>query len=506
MVIADEAVAPLRPTETGSVADAAPWRVRHVIALVGFALLYLIDSWRYLVAAPGLNHDGQNLGVFSMGSRALRESGPVASHLGSHLAITDVVYANHPPLIYWVTALSESVFGAHPWATRLPAILAGLSLIVLMPRLLSALGHDPDVAVIATIASLGSVMFFVYGAMLDTPMLGLPLAIAALTEWMRWERGEARSSRTLVVLTVLCCLTGWEAVAFCWIAAGAGLAATRRDPDPAALRRRGFVAMALAAAATTALVALWIRWSYGSFDDITRQFLRRSGHGQSTLGIVEALRVQSGYLEDVFGWGLLALAAIGLVAAGRRRRLRRPVLLVAAIVTLYSVLFWQAATFHDYWHYWLLLPIAIGLAEVCRWAITRFGCVGQLIGAVVAVALVTVTATRPSVAEQSAVAGFDMASLLDRADRPAEQSTIYVVGFGEPTSWVSYDTGLPVTVLQFDDIESAARAHPSWRVFIYCASPRRDGGTPPCESISDPAARVAGGVMSVPLGVATAAT
>ena len=506
MVIADEAVAPERPTELDPGAEPEPWRPRHLLALGTFAIVYVIAAWRELTAAPGLNHDGQNLGVFALGSRGLRESGPIVSHLGSHLAITDVVYANHPPLIYWVTALSESLLGVHPWSTRLPTILAGLSLIVLLPRLLRTLGHDRDVAVIATIATLGSVMFFVYGAMLDTPMLGLPLAVAAITEWVRWDRGEARSSRTLVILTVLCCLAGWEAVALCWMAAGVGLFRSRRDRDPVGTRRRGFVLMALAAAGTTALVGAWIRWSYGGFDDISQQFLRRSGHGASNLGLVQAMQIQSGYLNDVFGWGLLLVAAIGLVAAGRRREIRSVVLLIAGVVTLYSLMFWQAATYHDYWHYWMLLPIAVGLAEVARWATSRFGSAGRLAAALVAVALVGVTVGTSSVAEQSAVTGFDMASLLDLADRPADQSTIYTVGFGEPTSWVSYDTGLPVVALQFDDIASAARAHPSWRVLIYCASTRRDGGPPPCESISDPSAHLAGGVMSVPVGVAAAAT
>lgn len=508
MVILDEAAAPTRRSNRRSVRVDRPWPPGPTFALTAFAVVYVLHSWRYLTGAPGLNHDGQNVGVFAMGSRALRDLGPVGSRLGSHLAMTDVVYANHPPLIYWLTAVSESVFGVHPWATRLPTVLAALSLIVLVPRFLRTIGHAPGVAALATIASLGSVMFLVYGAMLDTPMLGLPLSIATLTEWVRVRRGASTSSRTLVALTILSCLASWQAVACCLVAAVVGLV-TSPDADPA--DRGPFRDMLIAAVMSVVAIGCWIRWSYGSFDDIGRQFLRRSGHSDAAVSVGDAITVQSGYLGDVLGWALLVLGGVGVILAGRRRAIRATVLVVVAVVAGYSLVFWQAATYHDYWHYWMLLPISMGVAELAELTVARWGRVGRIAGALVAVALVGSSLVGTSVAEQSADTGFDVAALVEATPLPADQTAIYELGFGEPTNWIAYDTDLPVLPLQMADLPRAAALHPTWVLFIYCNSPRRDGGAPPCLSIAhasipDGPARTSGGIMSVPLAAAAAAT
>jgi 4-amino-4-deoxy-L-arabinose transferase-like glycosyltransferase len=47
-----------------------------------------------------------------------------------------------PPLLYWCTAISVKVFGAHPWAARLPVVLAAFGTLAIASWLARTLfGH-----------------------------------------------------------------------------------------------------------------------------------------------------------------------------------------------------------------------------------------------------------------------------------------------------------------------------------------------------------------------------
>ena len=68
---------------------------RVVLALT--AIILIVSQSGRMTSQPGMSHDGQNLGVFALGSRGLRTDGPIDSHLGADLAYDQGTYANHPP-------------------------------------------------------------------------------------------------------------------------------------------------------------------------------------------------------------------------------------------------------------------------------------------------------------------------------------------------------------------------------------------------------------------------
>lgn len=478
----------------------APWwyRLGQALLLVAAAL----TGWDRLTASPGLNEDGQNLGVFAAGARSLRELGPVASRLGAHVAVSGDVYANHPPLIYWLTAASESAFGVHPWSTRLPTALAAASLVITVPRLLRLMGLGPHVALTGAVAALWCPMYLVYGAMLDTPMLGLAFAVAALGEWVRVDSGADVPATRLLVATALACLASWEAVVLCGLLAVTGSWIHRGTPSA-----RRFLAMVATIVTAVGLTIVWIVWSYGSIDELVRQFRVRAGRSDSNFTARESVEIQLGYLADMFGLPLLSLGVVGTVVGiqrrpgtddGPQRTARIVTLLVCIVVAGYSALFWQAATYHRYWSYWVILPLGVGVAHLSRRLLGSDGRspVGRVAMAIMVVGLVAATSARVSDGERRFDEGVAMTPLLAPEARPIDQDTIYVMGFGDPSSWVSHVTGKPVKRLSSSDVAAVAEVTPQWRVLVYCGSARRDGGPPICPRIDDPSALEAGGVVS----------
>src|SRR5207253_9060094 len=64
-------------------------------------------------------------------------------------------FLHKPPLWYWLSAASMSVFGVHPWAARLPslagAVLAGAGLFVFLRRWIGMAAATTALIVYATL-------------------------------------------------------------------------------------------------------------------------------------------------------------------------------------------------------------------------------------------------------------------------------------------------------------------------------------------------------------------
>lgn len=115
---------------------------------------------------------------------------------GSHAVplLDGMPYFHKPPLYYWLTELSFSVFGVHPWAARVPSWLAAwgaaAALYCFVRRYRDASAAALTVLVLAT-------MPFFYGgaqfANLDMLVAGMITlcVLAAVDTVLRVERGEA---------------------------------------------------------------------------------------------------------------------------------------------------------------------------------------------------------------------------------------------------------------------------------------------------------------------------
>lgn len=115
---------------------------------------------------------------------------------GSHMVplLDGMPYFHKPPLYYWLTELSFTVFGVHPWAARLPSLLASWAAITAVYGFVRRY-RDAATATL-TVLVLATVPFFYGGsqfANLDMLVAGMITlcVLAAADTVLRAERGEA---------------------------------------------------------------------------------------------------------------------------------------------------------------------------------------------------------------------------------------------------------------------------------------------------------------------------
>lgn len=163
------------------------------LAAVAGTLVVHVAPW--IDEGLGISHDGFNASVWALGGRGARLD-PIGNRLGG-IQPDGFTYANHPPLVVWITALTGALSDEAPLALRLPALTASLSSLLLLIRLMLDAGHR-RVEVAAGLAVAGTTgMFLTFGTMLDTPVVGLPFGLAvglaigvAITlAWVLWVTG-----------------------------------------------------------------------------------------------------------------------------------------------------------------------------------------------------------------------------------------------------------------------------------------------------------------------------
>lgn len=446
-------------------------RVAAVAILGVFAAVFLAVALPRAAAPFGDSHDGRNAAQWALGTAAIREEGVVESRLGA-VRGDGSVYANHPPLIYAATAASESVAGERPLATRLPAVLASLAAVGLLFALVRQRGVPPVPAATGVVLALGAPMFVVYGAMLDTPMLGFPLAILLLL-W--WDRARSAGTPRPVAVAVTACaasLASWEASLLTAVLAITGLIVDRGRPG-----RRASVAAIGGMAAGTALIGLWQLAVHRSLGPIAHELLRRSGTEGGTASLLTSLDNQQAWLRDTFSEPVLAAAVAGLVVALHDTRTRA--VTAASLVTCltYALVLHDGAAFHDYWSYWLLLPFGLGFGvgverflRATRQAGVRTAVSGGVVSILVG-GLVVASASGASGAALSIETGQAAGRLVAGARYPAEQGVAWYVGeFAEPLTWLAYATGRePAAVDGLDELRQLARQRPDDLVLVSTA-------------------------------------
>jgi 4-amino-4-deoxy-L-arabinose transferase-like glycosyltransferase len=115
---------------------------------------------------------------------------------GSHAVplLDGMPYFHKPPLYYWLTELSFSVFGVHPWAARVPSWLAAWGAVAALYCFVRRY-RDTETAAL-TVLVLATMPFFYGGAQfanLDMLVAGLITlcVLAAVDTALRVERGQA---------------------------------------------------------------------------------------------------------------------------------------------------------------------------------------------------------------------------------------------------------------------------------------------------------------------------
>ena len=445
-----------------------PGRGERRIA-AGLLLLALILFLAHL--APRLNapfgdsHDGRNAGVWAAGARSLREHGPVASRLGA-VTPENGTYANHPPLLYLETAATR-LFGSSPAATRAPAWLGSLVALGLVAVLLRDRGLRP-VAVGAGVAVVAvTPMFLTFGAMLDTPVASLPFGVGLLVVWQRARSRDPVPALAIFTVAALAVLAGWQSLLVAAVAAACCLAALLRGDRP-----RGAAALVAGAALGAGLLLAWLLWvGGGSVDFLLGQFgyraaLRPSSAVSASLG--DFLSAQRTSLGSLFGWWLLPIAAVGIGLAVADRRTRALAAAAVVVTVPYTLVFRTGAVAHDYWNYWWLLPVALGVATCADRTARRLAArSASPLGfpaavAAVVVLLATGVAVRPPAEEKARRRGLAAGRLAAHAPLGPLQGTAWYAGdiTGEPVAWLSLATRRPAAFVPEAAVPAMVRSHP----------------------------------------------
>jgi hypothetical protein len=461
-----------------------------VVALTAAAFLALASG--RINARFGDSDDGINAAVWSTNARALRDLGPLQSHLGGRRE-DGTRYATHPPTIVVATALAQTVAGDHPWSSRAPAWIATVVALALLYGLGRRAGFGPAPAAGAVVAVGLTPMVLVYGPMLDTPVVCLPFGLVVAGLWYRsWRGDEPVAAGWIVAAAVLAGLAGWQAAV---LTALCGLALVAR-----AVRHRGTPAgrgassaalwFLLGGAIGVGLSLSWSWWVYGDFHTLATKFSGRSG-SSGGVGLGDMVSFQVPWLFNLLGLSTIGL--VGCAVALRDRRVRPLAGLALASVGLYAVIFRQAAAGHQYWNYWAVFPTAVGWGylldlvarEIGRSARTRSTGAAVAAIAVIVAGVSVFNLARPSDAARYITEGRRAADLVADASFPAGQGSLPYVGQPyRPDAWITYNTGrTPVAVTSADQLRALAADQPEALVLMLGSCDAGDPSFDFCESV-----------------------
>ncbi len=509
-------------------------RTRRVLAALTLlaAVLFVAHGLRLWTSPFGDSHDGRNAAVWASGARSVVERGVVASRLGAWSPEYGV-YIDHPPLILWQTAVTSWVGRGSVAADRAPAWIGSVVALWLLAKLLAERGIRPFAAGSAVVLVAATPMFLTYGGMLDTPITALPVALGLLLLWLRAVDGRPVRGWALAALSVAATLASWQALltagvvalwgaARLWrhrrgpgprpaspvepvtlervparqavtsshLAAASGLPPATALAEPVTLERvpaRQAVtgsqpaAVATAAAAATAAVGgflvglavlvAWMVWGGGgSLRPLLDIFLFRTGHAAESQGLAGLVTSQVQTVGVMFGGAVALLGMAGACVAVADRRTRTLALTSLAVTIPYTLAFPLGAVHHDYWNYWLLLPIALGIAVGAERLAARARHIPgeRLVTAgatVTAVVLVLAAMVRPPDAERQIRRGVAAGRLVATAHLPAGQATAWFAGdVGSPPAWLGFATRLPTS--RVFDADALAARHPLDVVFV----------------------------------------
>jgi 4-amino-4-deoxy-L-arabinose transferase-like glycosyltransferase len=334
-------------------------------------LLLLLILWRLLllfVNSPWLGHHDANGVWLGAAARNLRVYGPVQITLVPLLNRAPVppdlpnYYVNHPPLLVWVTALFETVFGAREMSARLVSIFSTMVSVAAFYVLCRRLYGYTHGLVCATLYALTPMIIY-FGRMPNHEPLSLAFLMlfgAVFVGWM--QQPTRRRWWAMAVLGFVAVWTAWASLFVILALCAFGLWAAK----PA----QRWQLLGLGGVGVLALVSIVFFYSLQYPDTLNRLLYAFSWRTSTRSEVSESftfLQFSGETLVHLIAdctLALVVLAFIGFVPAlCQGSRLNQAVLLALGAAGLgYNLVFRSASYVHDYYKIYLLPFLAIAAA------------------------------------------------------------------------------------------------------------------------------------------------
>jgi len=337
--------------------------VLAAVSLFTSALPRVGDPWAY-------EHDF-NGALVSLAARNHLRFGIVTTHGLMHLGTTasgkGPFYLHHPPLVSWWTAAAFGVFGIFEATARLAACAWPVLTLLVVSFWLRKQGLPLAAAAAATSLAIFPLLR-VFGRMLEPSGPALFFLALAATRLSSAARGNRRGLLILSAALFLACLSSWAGVLACPIVSLLMLLVPRGE-------RRVLAIIAPILCAGVAILLLGaLSISAVGFQELREDALSilrfRTGEGLpdsvSTPKWLRRVLWNRPVRHLTFLWlPGMAGALFFCARAIRRGTIREPVgaalLLLTATGLLHVLLFPVASWYHNYWHFLLTVPVAMGV-------------------------------------------------------------------------------------------------------------------------------------------------
>jgi len=343
-------------------------------------VLLLLIMWGLLtlfIDRPFMGHHDANGIWLGSAARNLRLYGPAQMtwipvlNRGPIPPATPDYYVNHPPLVVWLSALSESLFGEGELALRFvsaASTMIGLAGFYVLCRRL--FGERRALLCLALYAFTPMIIYF--GRMPNHEPLALAFVLPLAAIFVRWLRAPTPiRAGWLFLLTIGAVWSAWASVFFIVAFALVGWLFTRG--------RTRLIALALGAwSVLNALAIIGFYWLQNpdTLAILRSIFISRTGNvafGEEAFSWGDFVATTLVHLVADLGLGLLILSLLGMVALWRDADHRRRALLFAsgAAGLAYILVFRQVSYIHDYYKIFLTPFLAISAAYAIIWVWQR---------------------------------------------------------------------------------------------------------------------------------------
>jgi hypothetical protein len=379
-------------------------------------LIYLI-AWGGIMGLT-LNHRFDrkfdwNTSYFAVAARNLVRDGFMHLRGGVYLTAGEHLdrnqrdfYAGHPPLTCWLLAGWMKAFGQQDWVIRaLPLTFTLLNLLLLYALVRRIFGAPAAFAVTVICSLLPMTAYYAQNVNME-PFV-LTFMLGASLGYLAWARSGSRWGFILLcICVILGCWTDWPMYVFTGFLAVAHFL-RRRDllaprgrtpggPEDEDLRpARPLVSslvLLILPLAVVLVFLVFIKINGASFGDVkaravARMTDTRAGYVQNANtvlggyeGLFKQIKQPKTWILDLFTPPALLLAALGALfwvhwsralsiaggEAGRRAAFR--ILLCLILMQLvYTLAFPHGSSVHEFWQYYLIVPVAVLAGAFCTW-------------------------------------------------------------------------------------------------------------------------------------------